>query len=348
MRVKKALFFLQRLRERFDRFIKKKLHCLFLLNIHCEFFKSMKKPNTPACFVSTLDTNLKGKLKEDLLEQGFSLSEPPYTIFAAKKKGVSCTLYQSGKLVVQGKEMTSFIEFYLEPEILKDFSFTYNDLSLDLESRIGVDESGKGDFLGPLCVAGVYADEGMIKKLNDMGVKDSKKMTDKKILELKKKIVTLCPYHLIIISPKKYNELYDRFKNLNSLLAWGHATCIENLFHKTGCSNVHIDKFANEHVVDRAVAAKKLDFKIRQSHKGEADIVIAAASIIARGAFVQSLESMEQEFGQEFPKGASNRVKGAARQFMAKFSVEALSKVCKMHFKTYEMIVSETKGSNYE
>ncbi|MCH1429794.1 MAG: ribonuclease HIII [Chlamydiales bacterium] len=308
-----------------------------------------EKNATPSCFVSNLEPNLKDKLEGDLLQQGFSLSRPPYTFFAAKKKGISCTFYESGKLVVQGKDMKEFIEFYLEPEILQDFSFTYKELQLDLSSRIGVDEAGKGDFFGPLCVAGVYADEEAIQKLSKAGVKDSKKMSDTKILELKKKVIAICPYHhLICISPKKYNELYARFKNLNRLLAWGHATCIESLYNKSGCTHIHIDKFANEHVVNQAVASKKLDLNIRQSHKGEEDIVIAAASIIARGAFVEAMEALEKQYNLPVPKGASAKVREAAKTLIHKFGVETLSNICKMHFKTYEEVVTEVRSFDEE
>src|SRR5207249_4523347 len=110
---------------------------------------------------------------KDLTEQGFEFSSPPYTHFSAKKMGISCTLYTSLKLTVQGKEMRPFIEFYLEPEILKKFDFTYQGSAVehDKTGRIGVDEAGKGDFFGPLCVAAVFATGDMVQKLAQIGVK---------------------------------------------------------------------------------------------------------------------------------------------------------------------------------
>ena len=105
---------------------------------------------TPKNFVTTIDVKIADKLMQDLVNQGFEITNPAYTIFLAKKKGISCTLYQSGKLMVQGKDMAEFLEFYLEPQILGTFKFTYQDLTIDTKARIGIDESGKGDFFGPL------------------------------------------------------------------------------------------------------------------------------------------------------------------------------------------------------
>src|SRR3990167_3452703 len=115
-------------------------------------------------FTTKIDLKLAQQLENDLLEQGFELSKPPYTLFSAKKKGVSCTLYESGSLIVQGKEMASFMEFYLEPIILKQFTYSHSASYLDLTPRIGMDEAGKGDFFGPLCIAALFADSEGIPK----------------------------------------------------------------------------------------------------------------------------------------------------------------------------------------
>jgi ribonuclease HIII len=126
-------------------------------------------PKKPSCFVAEIDLKLADKLREDLIERGFELSQPAHTLFAAQKKGVSCTLYTSGKLTVQGKEMEEFITFYLEPEILKNVTYSYPEVGVDFTPRIGIDEAGKGDFFGPLCIAGVQADEAKIKELLALG-----------------------------------------------------------------------------------------------------------------------------------------------------------------------------------
>jgi ribonuclease HIII len=291
-------------------------------------------------FVTTLDLAIAEKLRNDLIERDFDITTPPHTIFSARKSGISCTLYQSGKLTVQGKESQEFIEFYLEPEILGAVPFTHAATSLDLTPRIGIDESGKGDFFGPLCIAGVYAGGDQIEMLKKLGVKDSKTISDTSILKLAQKIRANFDYHVVRINPLKYNELYAQFKNLNHLLAWGHATTIEQLILKTGCRQVIIDQFAAEHVVENALARKKLVANLSQRHRGEEDVVVAAASILARAAFLNGLEQLGSDLGMKLPKGASAATKEAGRTIVRQFGAEALTKVSKVHFKTYQMIVN--------
>ena len=291
-------------------------------------------------FVTKVDLNLSEKLRQDLIDQGFELSQPPYTIFSAKKKGVSCTLYQSGKLMVQGKDKADFISFYLEPEILKELSFTHPPILVDKTARIGIDEAGKGDFFGPLCVAGVYADEAGVQKLIDMKVRDSKRMQDAKIVPLASQIRSYFPHSIVRLFPIKYNELYSKFHNLNRLLAWGHATAIEELVRATGCKKVIIDQFASEHVVESALAKKNLDLDLTQRHYGEEDPVVAAASILARAAFVQGIEELGKLCGSTLPKGASHLVIAAAKRIVAQHGKEILNKLGKLHFKTTDEILN--------
>ena len=220
-------------------------------------------------FVAKIDLALAEKLKIDLIDQGFELSTPPYTLFSAKKKGVSCTLYTSGKLMVQGKDKKDFIAFYLEPEILKDLSFSYPETMVDGTARIGIDEAGKGDFFGPLCVAGLFADTDQIKKLLELGVRDSKRLSDQTIIPLASQIRSFFPHSIIRLFPQKYNELYEKFKNLNSLLGWAHATAIEELVKNTNCQTVIIDQFAGEHIVENALKRKHLHVSLTQRHRGE-------------------------------------------------------------------------------
>jgi len=292
-------------------------------------------------FVTTIDVALGDKLKRDLYDQGFELSTPPYTIFSAKKKGVSCTLYLSGKLTVQGKQKEEFITFYLEPEILKDLSFTHPQSQADLTPRIGIDEAGKGDFFGPLCIAGVFADEAGIEKLAELGVRDSKGMQDKVILTMASKIRSQFPHKIIRLFPLKYNELYEKFKNLNHLLAWGHASTIEELVQNTGCRKVIIDQFASEHVVENALKRKALEVDLTQRHRGEQDLVVAAASILARAAFVEGIDQLGKMIEMTLPKGASALVIKAGKQVVSRHGQEILRKLCKLHFKTLSEVLND-------
>lgn len=290
--------------------------------------------NKPSSFVTEIDTSLAPKFKQDLIDQGFELSQPTYTIFQAKKQGVSCTLYESGKLMVQGKEKDDFISYYLEPEILGNLSYTYPETTMDTEPHIGVDEAGKGDVFGPLCVAALYADTPQITALIQMGIRDSKRLSDAAIIKLADKIKKECAHTVIKIYPKRYNELYSQFKNLNQLLAWGHATAIEELVQKSECENVLIDQFASEHVVENALKKKGIKVDLSQRYRGEEDIVVAGASILARAAFVQGIERLSKEYALDLPKGASALVVAAVRRFIGTHGEQALHQVAKLHFKT--------------
>ncbi len=292
-----------------------------------------------ACFSATIDVRLANKLKEDLKAQDFELSKPPYTVFSAKKKGVSCTLYESGKLTVQGKEMQPFIEFYLEPEILKEFKFSHPVAHTDLTPHIGMDEAGKGDFFGPLCIAALFADANGIKQLVEWGVKDSKRFSDDSILKLAKKIRPAFTFTVIRLFPAKYNELYGKFKNLNRLLGWAHAAALGDVAQKSGCKDAILDQFADKSVVERQLQQKKIDVNLVQKVRGEEDVVVAAASILARAAFVEGIKELGDEHGVELPKGASALVKATASKLVAKFGPEILHQVAKTHFKTTKEVL---------
>jgi ribonuclease HIII len=293
-------------------------------------------------FVTSIQNSTVSRFRNDLIEKGFVLTTPPHTIFQAKKTGICCTLYESFKLTVQGKMMREFIEFYLEPEILKSLEFTSKKEllldSVDTKARIGVDEAGKGDYFGPLCVAGVMADADSIPFLIDLGVKDSKKISDETICKMAKKIVAKLPNYIIRLRPEKYNELYNQFKNLNTLLAWCHATVIDSLSQQTKAPFAIIDQFAHESVVEKALRKKKNSIVLEQRVRGEEDIVVAAASIVARWGFLEGLAQTGAPFHIVLPKGAGNNVKETAKKFVHTHGKEALPLVAKLHFKTTKEI----------
>ncbi|MCE2983835.1 MAG: ribonuclease HIII [Parachlamydia sp.] len=293
-------------------------------------------------FVTTLDSQLADKLLSDLTEQGFAITNPPHTRFSANKEGIACTLYLSGKLVIQGKESAAFIEFYLEPEILKTFQFSHPLVTKNTAPHIGIDESGKGDFFGPLCIAGVYVDQ-QFDELLKLGIKDSKVINDKSIYQLAPKIKERCLWHVVRINPPKYNEIYANFKNLNRLLAWGHATVIEHLVLKSGCKDVIVDQFANPSVVELALKRKKIALNLTQQHRAEEDIAVAAASILARHAFLEGLRQLGEEIGITLPKGSSSLTQTVGRQIIEKRGKEQLLLLCKQHFKTLDAILGKKR-----
>ena len=284
-------------------------------------------------------------LRAFLVERNWKFRDVPYARFAAEKEKLNVVFYESGKLVVQGRATREFIEFTLEPEILKEVKLGYEAvLNPDLLlPRIGVDESGKGDFFGPLCVAGVYVNESVIKAWQDKGIRDSKNISsDKKISELADLIRETpgCVTSVVPIGNEAYNRLYTSFKSVNKLLAWGHARVIENLMGQRQRMNppparAISDQFAaSKDVVGKALMSLGREIELVQRHKAESDVAVAAASILARHEFVTRLAGLEKELGVKLPKGASAAVDKAAKAYVEQHGVEGLGKVAKMHFRT--------------
>ena len=205
------------------------------------------------------------------------------------------------------------------------------------EGRIGVDESGKGDYFGPLVIAACYVGPEHYAELE--GVMDSKKLTDTKALELDRAIRRTCPFSVIAIGPPKYNELYDKMKNLNVLLAWGHAQSIENVLEIQPCDLVISDQFAkDDRVIRRQLKERGQKVKLVSRVRAEADLAVAAASVLARAEFLRKLDSLGREFGMTLPKGAGGQVDNAAIRFVKSNGRESLSKVAKLHFRTTEKL----------
>lgn len=205
-----------------------------------------------------------------------------------------------------------------------------------MEGRIGVDESGKGDYFGPLVVAACYVGPEHLAELE--GVKDSKKLTDAQALKLSLYIKRVCPHALVIIGPAKYNELYSKFANLNRLLAWGHARAIEDILGKVECDHVISDQFADPAGLKRALMEKGRAVRLESRVRAEADIAVAAASILARAEFLRRLKALGDQWEVTLPKGAGTPVDQAARQFVAQKGRENLGQVAKLHFKTTQKL----------
>ena len=294
-----------------------------------------------------------GKLTDDqasalqaaLVARNWQPRTVPYARFAFESDKTNIVFYESGKLVVQGKGTQEFVEFVLEPEILKQAKLGYETvLNPDLLlPRFGVDESGKGDFFGPLCIAGVYVNEAVINAWKDLGVRDSKNISsDKKISDLAEKIRTTpgCVVDSVVVGNEAYNRLYEKMKSVNTLLAWGHARVIENLMGKRYQMNpppvkAISDQFAaSKAVIEKALMKQGKEIQLVQRHKAEEDIAVAAASILARDEFVKGIAKLESQFQMKFPKGASAAVDAAAKEFVETRGAGELQKVSKLHFRT--------------
>jgi ribonuclease HIII len=288
------------------------------------------------------------KLRAVLEETGFQFTPKQYTIFFAQKNKLSVAVYEKGpKILVQGKGVEEFVQFELEPKILGEARLGYEEVHSPemFRPHFGVDESGKGDFFGPLVIAGVYVDAGIARKLMEEGVQDSKRIgSDARIRALADSIRrnTNGLNNIVLIGPEKYNELYQSFGNLNSLLGWGHARVIENLLaQKPECPRSLSDQFADAKVIERSLLGHGKKIQIEQRPRAESDVAVAAASILAREGFIDWLERRSKKLGLRLGRGVSASVKEAAQKLVETSGPEALREVAKVHFRTAHEIAPE-------
>ena len=300
-------------------------------------------------YVITINKEQTEQLTVLLTERGWNMSEAPYAHWKAKQKNINIVAYKSGKLVIQGKETEDFVLFTLETEILKKASLGYEKKNNKVETETvvlpftphaGIDESGKGDFFGPLVVAAAFVDYESQPKLIKLGVKDSKLIkNDNKILAVAKEIRTALKgnFSIIAIGPEAYNRLYGNFNNLNKLLAWGHSRALENLLNKEiECPWALSDKFGNERLIKEALFNKGKQIELKQQTKAESDIAVAAASILARAEFVTKIKKLGQEININLPKGASKAVLETTVKIIKELGQDKLNILAKTHFKTLQ------------
>jgi ribonuclease HIII len=292
-------------------------------------------------YTHPLTSEQTSKLRALLAELGFEFSPKQYTLFFAQKNKLSLAVYEKGpKVLIQGKGVEEFVQFELEPKILGEAKLGYEEVHAPemFEPHFGVDESGKGDFFGPLVIAGVYVDRGIARKLMDSGVQDSKRIgSDARIRALAEAIRkdTLGLVDVVLIGPAKYNELYEKFGNLNKLLAWGHARVIENLLaKKPECPRSLSDQFADKRLIEQSLFGHGRKIEIQQRPRAESDIAVAAASILARETFINWLDREGKKLDIRLERGVSPAVKAAATKLVESKGPEILRQVAKVHFRT--------------
>jgi len=306
-------------------------------------------------------------LLDQLKKHGFLIRfDVPYAFFLAQEEGISITLYHSGSLVLQGQKTQGAIALLeewisqhklekspsckdipkaflkavrkAEPMVQKKPESTppYENVQ---SSHLGSDETGKGDFFGPLCVAALYASPEGLTKIP--GIQDSKKISDTKIKVLAEQIKGSFAYHTTVLMPTEYNDLYEQYRNLNHLLAQAHADTIQQLTSSLSSRDEEhicvIDQFAQPHVIQRAFTNKKIKLEIFPNAETE-DPIVAGASILARDAFLQGMEELSQELPYPLLKGASSAV--LRRGIELRNAEVNLKKVCKLHFSTYRRVMS--------
>lgn len=263
------------------------------------------------------DTNEKLKIQVYFGAKGVK------TVLQGNKEG---NLYKKAEEIIFGKKL-----------------FEYNNDEVDEPIEyIGTDESGKGDYFGPLVIAAVLINKDIRTELKQLGVKDSKMLSDYTVTDLARRIkkITEGRWSVVFISPAKYNQLYSRFGNLNKLLAWGHSRAIENILDKFETVTVISDKFGSESLIRNSLFEKGRKIALYQYHQAEKYTAVAAASILARDEVNKWFRINNNKFTTLLPKGASGAVDQAAVDFLKKYGWDVLKENIKEHFKTTRKILS--------
>lgn len=287
------------------------------------------------------------RFQSHLQHAGYELREVAHAIAAGKKPGLNLVLYSSGKLVAQGKGVPEWVEFVLEPEILQRtgalaVTSGSGELAVPATASIGIDESGKGDFFGPMVVAAYQVPPAHFKGLLKLGVRDSKKISsDKKISEIACRMLEKTPAHceVLVFPPEKYNALVKKFGSVNRLLAWAHATVLENLLKRfPETPRAVADQFGPEHQILSALKERGRQIELVQRHKAESDPAVAAASILARHRFVQEMDTLGDSVNTPLPRGATH-VRSLAEALVKKEGPEILTRLAKTHFRTTRQVL---------
>jgi ribonuclease HIII len=338
----------------------------------------LDSPDTPIQSVNTTivitDQQLREQIQSQLEILGPSENKSEQYcdycfVYESGKERLIVKQYSKGKLVLQGRagplyrkvleiiiptyklhypNATLNIADYLASDVesiqpARDVKASDNTVALP---HIGTDESGKGDYFGSLVIAGVWVDEALQESLAQLGVRDSKKLSDQQCQDLAAKIREWCQgkYHVVEISPDKYNQLHEQFvrekKNLNHLLAWGHARAIESILTRQACNQAIADQFGDEKYIVSKLMEKGKTLRLLQTPKAERFIAVAAASVLARDHFLTRLSQLSTEAGLALPKGASQTVIDVAKQIVQNHGEEGLRKFAKLHFKTTASVLA--------
>ncbi|MCA9538151.1 MAG: ribonuclease HIII [Myxococcales bacterium] len=276
-------------------------------------------------------------------DHGFEMGDAPHAFWRAAGPGCNATFYTSGKLLLQGKEADVW-RGLLGDETVEARPY-YRALKRHPNPPpacwAGSDEAGKGDYFGPLVVAGVAVKRADLEVLHTLGVDDSKALADSRLPEMVQAITALCDTEVFFIGPAKYNELHGRMGNINRMMAWAHGRVLEALIERggeTGPDWLLVDRFAPDAVMLQGLGPRGRATRFDQWPKAEEDPAVAAASVLARAAFLRGLASLSKRFGLNLPPGAGPQVLTAGRRFLEAHGRGMLGEVAKVHFDTTRQI----------
>ncbi|MDR1456686.1 MAG: ribonuclease HIII [Puniceicoccales bacterium] len=296
------------------------------------------------CYSGRLTTEQAEKLRNILEIQHWEPKIVPYARYAYNGTGVNVVVYLSGKMVVQGSGTKEFVQFTLEPEILQKIVLGYDEQRHPewFEEHAGLDESGKGDLFGPLVSACVIGGGEVVKEWLKGGVRDSKTIHSKQqIFAIADKIISSsgAVVEVFTLNVRKYNDLYLRFgNNLNRLLAWYHSKSLQNARERNPVGKALLDQFSTAPLVQRFFT-NDTTLSITMRPRAEDDPVVAAASIVARAAYLRAMEKLSEIVGEELLRGANAHVEEQAKRLVARFGVDKLGDYAKLHFSTAQKAI---------
>ena len=274
-------------------------------------------------------------LRAALLKGGFKLDSRPHALLFAQRPGVSLTAYASGKVLLTGAQAEEYAGVLAGQGLGRPEAAAPAPSQAAFTPHVGGDESGKGDYFGPLCVAAVFIPDAQTAALlASKGVRDSKLVPDAEAAVLASLVRAKCPHAAHVLAPPLYNEVYERFGNLNDLLADCHGRALERLLAQTGPQPVVVDQFARPEVLARRLGERARAVEVTQAVRAETDLAVAAASLVARADFLAGLAALEVQHGLRLPKGAGVPVVRAAREIAARGGRTLLRQVAKVHFGT--------------
>ncbi len=286
---------------------------------------------TQTTFSKKIDAATTQRLKDMMEKGGFEFRTVPYARFSGKGEGVTCTVYESGKCVVQGRGTGQFVGRYLaeyaEPEeaaLEATLEFT--------ETVLGSDEAGKGDYFGPLVVAAAAFGPEHLPLLDELGFKDSKLMGARRIREVAARLRESLPHEIVRVNPPRYNQLYTKFRNLNKLLAWCHGKALHELSQRTDAKIMVVDQFCSERVLMREFPPALKSLRLELRPRAESVPAVAAASVLASDAFTRGIQKLSRDVDLTLPKGAGAPVMAAAKRLVAVKGKRILADVAKLHF----------------
>lgn len=292
----------------------------------------------------------------EMYEDMKRLKTPPYAIFQADDGDTVVTLYESGKAVFQGKDADLSSKLWIEMEKynnpLNDVQVTNSEDKKKEKKEvkgpnvydfntIGSDEVGTGDYFGPMVVTACYVRREDIPFLESLGIKDSKKMTDEKILEVVPKFYNKIKYSSLVLTNKEYNERFASGNNMNKLKAILHNKVLMNL-KNTGVQYDYIvvDQFAEKYVYynylkSSSNVVRDITFLTKAEDKC---LSVACASLISRFIFIKEFAKISESVGELLPKGAGTMVDEKAVKIVKKYGFDKLNEIAKINFKNTEKV----------